>query len=192
MVLSSETVMKIRFHLLLLIVLGLLTDMVCLGDGYHVLDYGTNRVNNPLWPNGLAELVNRTNRVEGHRCSLTDTFFFQGGCTDFSAFLQEYSKIQGIKRHAMVVIRKKDAENWEQLKTTQPWDWCMSSYPESWLTNFLHDDKTETDAAAEWKRENEDTNFIVEVDIFNSAKFPLKKVNVPENIRVIREDQVRR
>jgi hypothetical protein len=49
------------------------------------------------WPEGLKELVNKTNRVHGYFVNAEDLFFFSGSATNFSEFLHDYAKIQGLK-----------------------------------------------------------------------------------------------
>ena len=56
------------------------------------------------WPDGMASLVNGTNRIHGFFVNDSDVFFFAGTATNFSAFLEDYSKIGGtVNRHRLIL-----------------------------------------------------------------------------------------
>src|ERR1035437_808713 len=57
----------------------------------------------PSWPEGMANLVNTTNRVRGYWCNTEVELFFCGSTTNFLSFLQDYSKFQGIRANRLIL-----------------------------------------------------------------------------------------
>jgi hypothetical protein len=80
-------------------------------------------VNNPLWPPGLASLVNQSNRVHGFFVNAQDIFFFSGAATDFSEFLQAYSKLEGVAAHRLVLHEGAGEAKSPWGSGGQPCDW---------------------------------------------------------------------
>ncbi len=50
-------------------------------------------VRNDEWPRGIAELVNRPERVAGVWVNANDFFYFAGGTAEFNRFLEGYSRV---------------------------------------------------------------------------------------------------
>src|SRR5207249_6119341 len=79
------------------------------------------------WPAGMTDLVNITNRVHGFFVNDSDVFFFSGSATNFSAFLQDYSKIQGtVDKHRLILHEGLGEAKSPWGKTGKPCDWKLS------------------------------------------------------------------
>jgi hypothetical protein len=124
-----------------------------------------------LWPKGLSDLANATNRVHGFFVNAEDVFFFAGSAEDFGGFLQRYADIHGIVAHKLVVHPEKGIAK-------SPWDkgpglpcnWKLIGYPESWKA---------ADASKK--------GYVLEVHLYVGENPGLEKVPVPKTITVVRE-----
>ena len=68
------------------------------------MDYPNGQpVINANWPPGVTNLVNTTNRIGGIWVNGRDWFFFFGSTSNFNAFLDDYSKIQGLEQHRLIL-----------------------------------------------------------------------------------------
>ncbi len=93
-------------------------------------------VNNPLWPPGLASLVNQSNRVHGFFVNAQDVFFFSGTATNFSDFLQTYSKLDGVAAHRLVLHEGvgEAKSPWDTSGQSCDWELFLDS---RWGTNIV-------------------------------------------------------
>src|SRR5438445_10620641 len=87
--------------------LGIITLAMIFGS-WNIFAMGRDypndsQVNIPSWPEGMKNLVNRTNRVGGFMVNAQDIFFFSGTASDFNAFLGDYAKIQPIEKHLLIL-----------------------------------------------------------------------------------------
>jgi hypothetical protein len=149
-------------------------------------DHSTNAIVEPSWPKGMAELVNTTNRVHGYWVTASDVFFFQGGTNEFNAFLQAYSKIDGIDDHQLILHEGiGDAKSpWE--KTPRACDWELFGIPKRWLeVSKVVPQGTNTLAALQAAAAT--TNYVLRVEFWTGGKIAFDQIKVPENVKVVRD-----
>jgi hypothetical protein len=93
-------------------------------------------VGNPLWPPGLASLVNQSNRVHGFFVNAQDLFFFSGTATNFSNFLEVYSKLDGVAAHRLVLHEGvgEAKSPWDTSGQSCDWELFLDS---RWGTNIV-------------------------------------------------------
>jgi hypothetical protein len=90
---------------------------------------------NPLWPPGLAELVNQSSRVHGFFENNVDVFFFSGTASNFSAVLQAYSKLEGVAGHRLILHAGVGEARSPWSTSGQPCDWELF-LDSGWGTNI--------------------------------------------------------
>ncbi|MBC8097670.1 MAG: hypothetical protein H7Y43_17860 [Akkermansiaceae bacterium] len=117
------------------------------------------------WPEGLKELVNTTNRVHGYFVNAEDVFFFSGSATNLTEFLRDYSKIQGIEKHQLILHEGTGAAKSPWSKASKPCDWKLYAVPKSWLAG-----------------DGKEKSFILEVHFWTGDKIALDQVAVPRNV----------
>jgi hypothetical protein len=147
-------------------------------------DYFTNRVDNPFWPQGIAGLVNTTNRVHGFFVNEEDIFFFRGDPTGFEAFLDAYSRIGNVAKHEVVLHEGAGEAKSPWAKTGKPCDWSLYVCPQSWLALPDHVPATGTNSAA--VERSVATNYVVTVNFWTGGAIPFDRVKVPANVKVIK------
>ena len=135
------------------------------------------------WPKGMESLINVTNRVYGAFDNAEDFFFFSGTAADFTAFLRDYSTIQAIEKHRLILHDGiGEAKLFYEMKGP-PCDWELYGCPQSWLkagalmregTNSL-----ETVRAAA-----KDTNYVLEVHLWTGGHIALTEIAIPQNVEV--------
>ena len=122
---------------------------------------------NGNWPNGMEDLVNITNRVHGFFVNDQDVFFFSGSVTNFTQFLQQYSKIQGIVDTHRLVLHEGAGEAkspWE--KVGRSCDWKLYGRGNGWKAGVI-------------------TNYVLEVHLWTGGHIALEKVVVPKNVEIV-------
>jgi len=138
-------------------------------------DYPNGKdVNNPFWPKGMSDLVNTTNRVGGLWVNAGDTFFFAGTKTSFKAFLEDYSKIQSIEKHRLILHDGAGEAFDLGGGNRRPCDWRVEGAPRAWLD--LHNDGI--------TRTAKDTNYVLEVHFWTGGKIAFDPAIIPKNIEV--------
>jgi len=140
-------------------------------------DYPRGRdINNSFWPPGMNNLVNRTNRVCGHWIVSEHIFYFSGSAMEFSKFLADYSKIEGVERH--VVILHDGVGEALSLKRERrgSCDWELYGC-DSLRRNSI-------DAMRGVIKTPSHTNYVVEVHFWTGGRLALEKVNIPPNIEI--------
>lgn len=58
---------------------------------------------NPQWPDGLADMLNCPGRVYGFSYNFADSFFFVGDAADFNDFMARYAKLEGVS-HKLTLL----------------------------------------------------------------------------------------
>ena len=123
------------------------------------------------WPTGLKELVNTTNRVHGFFVNAEDIFFFAGDAAKFSQFLSDYSKIQGVEKHQLILHEGKgEAKSPWSKSDGKPSDWKIHACPKSWRVG-----------------DAKEKAFILEVHFWTGGALKLEEVNVPKNVEVTKK-----
>jgi hypothetical protein len=119
------------------------------------------------WPEGLKELVNITNRTHGFLVNAEDVFFFSGNAANFSTFLRDYSKLQGIEKHRLLLHQGEGEAKSPWGKTGKACDWKLSACPNAWLA-----------------RDGRTNGFVLEVHFWTGGKIVLDQVIVPNNVEL--------
>lgn len=76
------------------------------------------------WPQGVAALVNRTDRVGGFWVNWSDEFFYQGDARAFNAFLRDYASL-GLTPRKLVIQELAPTIPFPDTPTP-PMDWALS------------------------------------------------------------------
>lgn len=132
------------------------------------------------WPKGVKELVNTTNRVHGFFVNAEDIFFFAGTATNFADFLRDYSKIQSIEQHRVVLHEGVGEAKSPWDKSGRPCDWKLYACPRSWLN--LGKASPETNSLEAMRQSAKDTNFVLEVHFWTGGKIAWDQITVPKNV----------
>jgi hypothetical protein len=152
------TIVGFAFCTLLEKVLGLGSDY---RNGQRVLGQG-------LWPAGMEDLANSTNRVHGFFDNEEDVFFFRGSPTDFSKFLCEFSKIRGpVNRHPLVLHDGVGEAKSPWQNTGRPCDWELYGRGNGWKAGVV-------------------TNYVLEVHFWTDGRIALDKITIPPGVEIER------
>lgn len=119
------------------------------------------------WSEGLLKLVNTTNRVHGFFVNAEDVFFFLGSATNFSGFLRDYSKLQDIEKHQLILHEGQGEAKSPWGKAGKPCDWKLYACPKAWLA-----------------RDGKTNGFVLEVHFWTGGKIALDQVIIPENVEL--------
>lgn len=119
------------------------------------------------WPEGLKQLVNRTNRVHGFFVNAEDVFFFSGTATNFTEFLQSYAKISGVEQHRMILHEGIGVAKSPWSTNGLPCDWKLDACPKAWLTQNAKEE-----------------SFILEVHFWTGGNITLDQLAVPLNVEI--------
>jgi hypothetical protein len=130
-------------------------------EAAHGTDYLNDKpANNPSWPQGMTNLVNLTNRVRGCSKDGRDVFFFSGDAIIFTAFLQDYSKVEGIQAHRLILHDGAGAAKAPWENDGLPCDWGL--YGDGWFSGYA----------------------FLEAHFWTGGKIALDQVAIPKNIEV--------
>lgn len=119
------------------------------------------------WPEGLKQLVNTTNRVHGFFVNAEDIIFFSGNATNLTEFIGDYSKIQGVEKHQLILHDGAGEAKSPWRTNGQPCDWKLYACPKSWLVQ---------DAKAK--------SFVLEVHFWTGGKIALDQLTIPKNVEI--------
>jgi hypothetical protein len=121
------------------------------------------------WPDGMASLVNGTNRIHGFFVNDVDVFFFAGTATNFSSFLEDYSKIGGtVDRHRLILHEGAGDAKSPWGKNGLPCDWELYGQGNGWKNGIM-------------------TNYLLEVHFWTGGKIILNQVTIPKNVELAGE-----
>jgi hypothetical protein len=129
-------------------------------------DYPNDRaVNEPSWPEGMKNLVNVTNRVGGLFVNDRDMFFFSGTVSNLASFLGDYSKIQAIEKHRLILHDGIGEAYSLGGGNRRPCDWSLDGYGNGWKNGIM-------------------TNYVLEVHFWTGGKIALDQLTIPQNVEV--------
>jgi hypothetical protein len=128
------------------------------GAGADIRNDG--KLSYPCWPPGVSNLVNTTNRIHGFVENCEVVLYFSGSTTNFNAFLQEYSEIQGLKAHRLILHDGSGVAKSPWAKAGRPCDW------------ELYDSCSVR------------TNHVTEAHFWTGGHIALGQVTIPQNIEV--------
>jgi hypothetical protein len=116
------------------------------------------------WPDGMASLVNGTNWIHGFFVNDSDVFFFAGTTTNFSSFLEDYSKIGGtVDRHRLILHDGVGEAKSPWDKNGRTCDWELYGQGNGWKNGIL-------------------TNYLLEVHFWTGGKIPVDQLTIPQNV----------
>jgi hypothetical protein len=115
-----------------------------------------------------------------------DVFFFSGSPSDLTAFLQHYSKIQGIESHCLILHDGVGEAKGFWDKTGRACDWKLYGCPKAWLKvgEMIREG---THSTEELREAGTDTNYVLEVHFWTGGHIPLEEVTVPQNVEIKKE-----
>ena len=156
-------------------------DVFGLGSDYpdHKPVSGSNQ-----WPSGMSGLVDTTNRVHGFFVNAEDLFFFSGTATNFTVFLEDYSRIQGIEKHCLILHDGTGDAKSPWSTNALPCDWKLYGCPKSW-----HNLATlqGTNSVEVLKKAASESGYVLEVHFWTGGHIALNQVSIPKNIEVRKE-----
>jgi hypothetical protein len=138
------------------------------------------------WPKGLADLVNTTNRAYGYWVNFESIFFFSGTAADFSDFLREYSKIEPVVKHQLILHEGAPEYKSPFVKELPAFDWelyaCRKGVVD--VSKMLHEGAT--NSTEELRRIAQNSNYVMQVNFWIGGRIPFEQVSVPQNVAVER------
>ncbi len=137
------------------------------------------------WPKGLGALVNATNRVWGYVANGEEVFFFYGGQPEFTAFLQGFSRLEGIDNRRLILHNGVGEAKSPWEKTGRPCDWKLYICPKG-LYNLKQLSKRGTSTIEALHRAAKETGYIVEVHLWTGGCTALDRKTIPTNVAVQR------
>lgn len=138
------------------------------------------------WLAGMGTLVNATNRVWGFCVNAADIFFFSGGASQLSTFLQDYSHLEGIESHRLVLHDGVGEAKSPWEKTGRSCDWKLYMCPKNWhnMDVLL---KQRTNSVEVLQRAAKESGYVVEVHFWTGGRIKLDQVDIPRNVAVQKE-----
>ena len=152
-------------------------------------DYANDRpvTGSTNWPKGLDKLINSTNRVHGFFVNQEDIFFFSGGATELTAFLQGYSQIEGIEDRRMILHDGIGKAKSPWNKTGRPCDWKLYVCPKGWH-NIRELSKQGTNSVEVLRKAAKEPGYISEVHFWTGGSIALDQVEVPKDVEIKKEN----
>ena len=197
---------------------GIMIYMLVFVTG-HTFGLGSDYINNspvnnnPSWPEGVANLVNTTNRVHGFFVNDEDIFFFSGSATNLTTFLADYSQIQGVEKHRLILHDGVGEAKSPWEKTGRACDWelngCSKWYRDlATLASHATNSLELTQQANQGKnygyvlvgtngaikiidsqKAGRATNYVLVVHFWTGGKIALDDVIIPKNVEVNISDE---
>ena len=133
------------------------------------------------WPAGMEGLVNSPTRVHGFWVNSEEIFFFSGTATNFTEFLQTYSKIQGIEKHCLILHDGKGVAKSPWQTNGSPCDWQIYGCPKGWHNLMTLKGTNSVEAK---QKAAKGPGYILEVHFWTGGHIALDQVSIPKNIKV--------
>jgi len=138
------------------------------------------------WPKGLDTLINVTNRVHGFWVNQVDTFFFSGNASQLTAFLRDYSQLEGVESHRLILHDGAGEAKSPWEKTGRPCDWELYVVPKGWY-NIGVLIKQGTNSVEALRKAGQEPGYIVEVHFWTGGHIAFDQIDVPKNVEVKKE-----
>jgi hypothetical protein len=126
---------------------------------------------NDQWPEGLKELVNRSDRVHGYWVNETDVFFYHGDSQKFNQFIDGYRKLKNTTLRVVIHAGTKKARS--------PWDKADRDILVAWS---LHASCSPLAGVGVPKAGD---RFYTRVDVWLGSPVKLEELRIPPTIEVI-------
>jgi hypothetical protein len=133
------------------------------------------------WPEGLKLLVNATNRVHGFFVNAEDFFFYSGNATNLTEFLRDYSNIQGVEKHQLILHEGAGEAKSPWSANSRPCDWELFGCPKAWLVGHAAMAQGTNAITAQDLAANA-TNYVLEVRFWTGGKIALDQMVIPKNV----------
>lgn len=153
-----------------------------LGGGYPT----DQPANQPSWPSGMYHLVNTSNRIGGLWVNAEDMFFFSGTASNFSTFLDDYSKIQAIEKHQLFLHAGFGEAFTLGGGNKRPCDWKLYGCPKGWR-NLATLSRQGTNSTEVLQQAGKDTNYVLEVHFWTGGRIALDQIKIPPSVEVKKE-----
>jgi hypothetical protein len=151
-------------------------------------DYPSDRLitGSRNWPKGMDMLVNATNRVHGYFVNAEDIFFFSGSAAELTAFLHDYSRLEGVESRRLILHDGLGEAKSPWAKTGRPCDWKLYACPKSWpnLGVLL---KQGTNSVEAVQKAAKEPGYLVEVHFWTGGRIALDQIDIPKNVVVQKE-----
>jgi hypothetical protein len=138
------------------------------------------------WPKGMDRLVNATNRVHGYFVNAEDILFFSGSAAGLTAFLQDYSRLEGVLSRRLVLHDGLGEAKSPWAKTGRPCDWKLYACPKGWY-NAAVLLKQGTNSVEAVQRAAKEPGYLVEVHFWTGGRIALGQIDIPKNVVVQKE-----
>lgn len=138
------------------------------------------------WPKGLERLVNATNRFHGVFVNAADTFFYSGSASELTAFLHDYSQLEGVEMRRLILHDGIGEAKSPWDKTGRVCDWKLYACPKSWHSIGALS-KQGTNSVNTLQKAAEDPGYIVEVHFWTGGRIALDEVEIPKGVVVLKE-----
>lgn len=158
-------------------------DAFALGSDYPA-DRPVNGSTN--WPAGVNTLINVTNRIWGFFLNAEDAFFFSGRAAQLTAFLRNYSRVEGIEGHRLVLHDGVGEAKSPWEKTGRPCDWKLDMCPKWWRNPDLLL-KQRTNSVRTLHQAAKELGYVVEVHFWTGGRIALNEIDIPKNVVVQKE-----
>ena len=138
------------------------------------------------WPKGMDKLINATNRVHGFFVNQEDTFFFSDSAPGLTAFLQDYSQLEGVESRRFILHEGIGEARSPWAKTGRACDWRLYACPKGWHTSAVLS-KQGTNSVEALQKAAKEPGYIVEVHFWTGGRIALDQVDIPKNVVVQKE-----
>jgi hypothetical protein len=126
-----------------------------------------NAVNESLWPSGMKELANQRTRIGGVFVNNVDLFFYAGTPWEFSDFLKDYSKQQGIEKHRLILHQGAGEAGLPAWGKRCPCDWELRGHPR-------------TSPSVTGER----SGYSLEIHFWTGGRISPSEIAIPENVEI--------
>jgi hypothetical protein len=141
------------------------------------------RVTVPKWPKGLDKLANYPNRIDGFCLNAWDIFFFAGNASNLTAFLTEYSRLEGIDGTRLVLHNGIGTTKSAFDKIGQPCDWKLYTCPKGWH-EIDHLIRQGTNSFEVLRKAGQQPGYVVEVHFWTGGSIRLDQLVIPKNVEI--------
>jgi hypothetical protein len=138
------------------------------------------------WPKGMDRLVNATNRVHGFFVNAEDIFFFSGSASGLTAFLQEYSQLEGVASRRLILHDGIGEAKSPWAKTGRACDWKLYACPRG-RHNLIALSKQATNSVEALQKAAKEPGYVVEVHFWTGGRIALDQIGIPKSVVVQKE-----
>jgi len=138
------------------------------------------------WPAGMCMLVNATNRVWGFSVNQEDNLFYTGYASDLTTCLRDYSRLQGIEGHRLVLHAGVGEAKSPWEKTGRPCDWELYLCPKGWH-NIGVLSQQGTNSVEVLRQAAKEPGYILEIHFWTGGRINLDQLEIPKSVVIQKE-----